>query len=241
VSGHSKWSTIKRQKGVADARRGAAFTKLGSQIAIAAREGGSGDPEANFKLRLAIDKARQANMPKENIQRSIDRGLGKGGGAALESAIYEGFGPGGIAILVEVITDNRARTAAELRNVFERAGGNLGGSGATSYMFNRMGEIEIGKGEATFDTVFEKSLEAEAEDVEETPDAYFVYTKPEKVHEVKNKLAASGLPVEDVSLVFRPNKETMQQIGDLEKRTQVATFLETVAELDDVQEVYANG
>ncbi len=239
MSGHSKWSTIKRQKGAADARRGAVFTKLGNQIAIATREGGSGDVESNFKLRLAVEKARQANMPKENIQRSIDRGLGKGEAAVLETAIYEGFGPGGVAVVVETITDNKTRTASDLRNIFEKAGGNLGSVGSVSYMFTRVGEIEIAKDNLNLDQVTEKALEADAEDVEENEESFSVFTKPEELHKVQGKLAPQGVAVKEASLVFRPNRETMVVVGE-DKREAVEKFLEIVSELDDVQEVYIN-
>ncbi len=234
MSGHSKWSTIKRQKGATDAKRGAVFTKLGNTIAISVREGGSGDPESNFKLRLAIEKARAANMPKENITRSIDRGLGKGGEAALESALYEGFGPAGAAVLVEAITDNRARTGSELRNIFEKVGGSLGGPGAVSYMFTRVGEIELPKEGQSFDAVFEKALESGAQDLEETEEGFLVYTKPEDLHKVGEVIGKAG------NLSFRPNKETMMAIADPGKKEQLENFLESLSELDDVQEIYTN-
>lgn len=242
MSGHSKWSTIKRQKGAADAKRGAAFTKLGNAIAIAVREGGSGDPDSNFKLRLAVEKARQANMPKENIQRSIDRGLGKGGEIAPENALYEGFGPpagGGVAVVVDAITDNKARTGSELRNLFEKHGGTLGGPGAVAYMFTKVGEIEVSKTK-TFDEVFEKAVEAGAEDVEENPDSFSIYTAAGDWHRVKESLEKAGLVVTESSPVYRPNKEAMVTISGPEKRCQLEDFLESVGDLDDVQEVYTN-
>lgn len=240
MSGHSKWSTIKRQKGAADAKRGAVFTKLGAFIAIAAREGNNGDPNTNFKLRLAIEKARAANMPKENIQRSIDRGLGKGGAAALENAIYEGFGPGGVAIIVETISDNTTRTVNELRNIFNKMGGNLGNSGSVSYLFTRVGEITVAKQGQTFDGVFEKAVNAGASDIEEDEDVFAIFTKPEDMHKVKEELVKEGLNVTDAGLIFRPNKETMVTISDAAMAEKVHNLLSAVDDLDDVQNVYAN-
>ena len=245
MSGHSKWSTIKRQKGATDAKRGAVFTKLGNNIAIATREGGGGDPESNFKLRLAIEKARQANMPKENIARSIERGLGKGTEAGLENALYEGFGPGGIAVIVEAITDNKTRTGSELRNLFEKAGGHLGSSGAVAYMFTHLGEIEISKtsgtgGAVSFDEAFEKAAAVGAEDVEENPDSFFLYCEALDLHRVREGLLASGMNVLSAELVYKPNKETLVTVADETKREQVENFLETVGDLDDVQEVFVN-
>ncbi|MBI4099820.1 YebC/PmpR family DNA-binding transcriptional regulator [Candidatus Microgenomates bacterium] len=230
MSGHSKWSTIKRQKGATDAKRGNLFTKLGNSIAIAVHEGGGGDPDSNFKLRLVIEKARQANMPKENIQRSIDRGLGKGEAAALQSAIFEGFAPGGAAIIVETITDNTTRTGAELRNVFEKNGGHLASPGAVAYMFSRVGEIELAK-TAHFDEVFEKAAAAGAEDVEETEDLFLVYTRPEDLHRVAQKLGGQG------RMIYRPNKESIVTLPDT---TKLENFVSVLHDLDDVQEVYVN-
>lgn len=225
MSGHSKWSTIKRQKGTTDAKRGAVFTKLGNAIAIAAREGGSGDPESNFKLRLMVEKARQANMPKENIQRSIDRGLGKGGAAALENITYEGFGPAGVAVMVTVITDNSTRTVNELRMIFEKHGGTLGTPGSVAYLFTRVGEIEVENGDA----IFEKAVEAGAEDVSDN----VVYTKPEDLHKVSEFLGIPG------SLSFRPNKGTMVTVspGQEEKLHELLLALD---DLDDVQDIFVN-
>lgn len=240
MSGHSKWSTIKRQKGAADAKRGAVFTKLGNFIAIAVREGGSGDPDTNFKLRLAIEKARAANMPKENITRSIDRGLGKGGESVLENALYEGFGPGGVAVIVETITDNRTRTGAELRSLFDKAGGNLGSTGSVAYMFAHVGEIEVSKQGLTFDGVLEKAVEAGAQDVEETEESFLIYTRAEDLHKIKEQFLTSTLNVLGAELVFLPNKETMMILADESKRQQIHNFLETIGDLDDVQEVYTN-
>ena len=217
MSGHSKWSTIKRQKGVTDAKRGNLFTKLSNVIAIAVREGAG--------VEQAIEKAKEANMPKDKIQQSVDRGLGKGQEENLETAIFEGFGPGGVAIIVETITDNTTRTASELRNLFEKHGGHLGVQGSVAYMFTRLGEIEIGKSD------FDKAVEAGASDFEETEDGFLVYTKPEDLHRVGEILGKSG------NLIYRPNKGTLVQVSEPEI---IGDFIDTVHELDDVQEVYLN-
>ncbi len=227
MSGHSKWSTIKRQKGVTDAKRGNLFTKLSNAITIAVREGGGGDPSSNFRLRLAMDKAREANMPKENIQRAIDKGTGKGGAVELSTAIYEGFAPGNVAVIVETITDNTNRTGGEIRTIFDKNGGRIA---SVNYMFTRVGEIEV-----TGDEVFEKALEAGAEDVEEN----IVYTRPEDLHKVKEKLEASGLTVTQAGLIFKPNKETMITLDD-ENGEKVMSFVEKIEEMDDVQNVFVN-
>ncbi len=240
MSGHSKWSTIKRQKGVTDSKRGAAFTKLGNFIAIATREGGSGDPDSNFKLRLAIEKARQANMPKENISRSIDRGLGKGGEQILENGIFEGFAPGGVAIVVETISDNNTRTVNELKMVFSKMGGDLGNSGSVSYLFSRQGEITLGKDGQTYDSIFEKAVNAGAEDIEEDEDAFLVFTKPEELHKVKEELIKTGLNVLDAGLIFHPNKETMITLSNPEQEEKVHNLLSAIDDLDDVQNVFSN-
>ncbi len=239
MSGHSKWSTIKRQKGATDAKRGAVFTKLGNNIAIAVREGGGGDPESNFKLRLAVEKAHEANMPKENIQRSIDRGLGKGGAAAPETAIYEGFGPGGAAVIVETVTDNKTRTGAELRSHFDKAGGSLGSTCSVAYLFSRLGEIEVSKSNQPFEKIFEAAVDAGAEDVEENPENFSIYTKPEDLHKVKDSLKVAGFEVESAELVFKPNPETMITLTE-DKKTSLETFLTMISDLDDVQSVFAN-
>jgi YebC/PmpR family DNA-binding regulatory protein len=239
MSGHSKWSTIKRQKGAADAKRGVVFTKLSNQIAIAVREGGGGDVSSNFKLRLAIEKAREMNMPKDNINRAIEKGLGTGGGAALENAVYEGFGPGEVAVIVEAITDNKTRTNNDLRSTFNKSGGNLGSPGTVSYLFKHVGEIFIEKGQGAFDTIFEKSLEAGAEDIEETEDGYLIFTTPSDLHKVKELLVKEGLIIKSAELIYRANKETMVNL-DPDKQAQIEEFIEKLEDMDDVQNVFVN-
>lgn len=215
MSGHSKWSTIKHQKGTADAKRGMLFTKLANAITIAVRN--------NRGVSLAVDKAKAANMPKDNIQRAIDRATQSSSGD-LSEATFEGFGPENVAIIIEAITDNVTRTAQEVRNFFTKNGGVLG---TTSYFFTRLGEIEV-EGE----NIFEKALEAGAEDVE----ANFVYTKPEQLHLVREKLA-SGLKIISAQLIFKPKKESLISVSDPEKLT---AFLSLLEDLDDIQNVYCN-
>lgn len=240
MSGHSKWSTIKRQKGVADAKRGREFTKLGMAIAIAVREGGgSGDPASNFKLRLTIDQARAANMPKENIQRAIDRGLGKGGsGGQLETVDYEGYGPGKVAIIIEAVTDNRNRTSSEIRGVVEKNGGTFASSGAVSWMFSDCGLIGVAKDGKSFDEIFEASVDAGADDVEAAGDSVEVYTKPADLDKVKKSLEAKGLKVLSAELYKKPT--TITEITDAEIAKKLLSFVEKLEDVDDVSKVYAN-
>jgi len=240
MSGHSKWSTIKRQKGVADAKRGREFTKLGMAIAIAVREGGgSGDPASNFKLRLTIDQARAANMPKENISRAIDRGLGKGGnGGQLETVDYEGYGPGKVAIIVETVTDNKNRTLSDVRSVVEKSGGSFASSGAVSWMFSDCGLIGVAKDGKSFDEIFETSVEAGAEDVEDAGGSVEVYTKPADLDRVKKTLEEKGLKVLSAELYKKPT--TTVEIGDADIAKKVLSLIEKLEEVDDVSKVYAN-
>ena len=240
MSGHSKWAQIKRQKGAADVKRGAAFTKLGNAITIAVRDGGGiGDPESNFKLRLAVEKARAANMPKDNIERAIDKGLGKSGsGEVLENVTYEGFGPGGTAILIEVITDNKQRTIAVLKGILDRAGGRLGGSGAVSYMFDSMGLITIFKDGKDMDEVMMAAADAGAEEVEDGGDVYEIYTKPEDLNSVKMKLNEMGFKVIEADLFRKAN--TVVKIADKDVQQKIFNLMGALEEADDVHKVYSN-
>src|SRR5579884_1730765 len=200
MSGHSKWSTIKRQKGAKDAARGATFTKLGNNLAIAARAGT--DPETNFALRLAIDKAKAANMPAANIQRAIDRVKDKNA-AQLEEVTYEGYGPGGVAILVECATDNINRTLPEVRAAFTKHGGRLAEKGAVAFQFDRKGVIRVkGKG----DDLMLQALEAGAEDLEEEGEESVIYTAPGDLAKVREALAQHGIEIVDAELTFVPNQ-----------------------------------
>lgn len=238
MSGHSKWSTIKRQKGANDARRGQMFTKLANAITIAVKDGGGGDPASNFKLRLAMDQARGINMPKENIQRAVDRGLGKGGGAALETVTYEGYAPGKVAIIVEAATDNKNRTTPEVRGAIEKAGGTFASPGAVGWMFGDVGLISISKNGKSFDDIFEVAVESGADDVEESGENVDVYTKPAEVEKVKNVLAEKGLNPISAEIFKKPT--TTQPISDADTAKKVLGLIEKIEELDDVQKVYAN-
>ncbi len=238
MSGHSKWSTIKRQKGAADIKRGQVFTKLANAITIAAREGG-GDPVSNFKLRLAIDQARAANMPKENTQRAIDRGLGKGSGIGqLELVTYEGYGPGKVAIIIEATTDNKNRTSAEVRGVIERADGSLVSPGAVSWLFTDEGLIVVSKEDQSFDEIFETAVNAGAEDVVDSNLYVEVYTKADELEKVKSSLIEKGLKVQSAELAKKPS--TTVAITDTETAKKVLALMEKLESLDEVQKVYSN-
>lgn len=238
MSGHSKWSTIKRQKGVADAKRGQQFTKLSSAITLAVRQGGGlTDPNGNFKLRLAIDRARSFNMPKENIERAIARATGKHG-AVVEEAMYEGFAPGGVAVLIEAVTDNKMRTVSEVKNVLEKNGGTLGSSGSVSYLFNRVGEVVARLGDKSFDDVFSTALDSGAEDIQEEGNKAIIYTQPADVFKTKTALEAEGIEVEDTSIVYDPT--TSISVADENTRNRIIGILEKLEEIEDVQQVYSN-
>ncbi len=238
MSGHSKWSTIKRQKGANDARRGQIFTKLGNAITIAVREGGGADPASNFRLRLMIDQARSANMPKENIERAIERGLGKAGGAQIETVIYEGYAPAKVALIVEAATDNKNRTTPVIRSAIEKAGGTFASPGAVSWMFSEQGLVGVEKGGKSFDEIFDVAVEAGAEDVEGSGDIVEVFTKATEVEKVKNRLVEKGLQVRSAEIFKRPT--TTQQIIDVNMAKKVLNLVEKLEDLDEVQKVYAN-
>jgi YebC/PmpR family DNA-binding regulatory protein len=221
MSGHSKWSTIKRQKGVNDAKRGQAFTRLSNAITIAVRSGGSADPNFNFKLRLAIDAARSANMPKDNIDRAISRASGKMAGE-MDEAVYEGFAPGGVSVIVETATDNNQRTVSEVKSTFDKNGGSLGVPGAVSYQFEQKGLIMVQKNNKSLDDLFLIAAEAGAEDVEDAEEEVAIYTKPEALNTVRESLSQLG------------------SIEDVEKAQKVLAMLEKMESLGDVQKVYAN-
>lgn len=238
MSGHSKWSTIKRQKGANDAKRGQVFTKLGNAITIAVRESGSADPASNFRLRLMIDQARSANMPKENIERAIDRGLGKAGGAQIETVIYESYAPGKVALIVEAATDNKNRTTPVIRGVIEKAGGTFVSPGAVSWMFADSGLVTIEKREKSFDEIFNAAVEAGVEDVEDSGDLVEVFTKPTEVEKIKNLLSEKGFLVKSAEIFKRPT--TTQQISDANLAKNILNLVEKLEDLDEVQKVYAN-
>ena len=236
MSGHSKWSTIKRKKGAADAKRGKIFTKLIREIATAARMGG-GDPGANPRLRLAIDKARIANMPKDNVERAIKKGTGEGDAAAYEEVVYEGYGPGGAALYVEVLTDNKNRTVGEVRHVLTKHGGNLGASGCVAYLFEKKGLISV-EGEALdTDALLEAALEAGAEDVNEGGDGVDVVAAPAQFEEVKRALEEAGFTPASAEISMEPTSTVELRGSDAEAMLKLSDALE---DLDDVQNVYAN-
>lgn len=242
MSGHSKWSTIKRQKGAADIKRGQTFTKVANSIIIAVKLGGSSDPDSNPRLRMAMDEAKKVNMPKENVQRAIDRGLGRLAGQSLEEVVYEGFGPGKVAFMVEGVTDNKLRTLQEIKNLFERSGGSLTGQGSVAYMFERKGEIKVlGAGKGKEEMMLEL-IDLGADDVEDFEEngiqKYLVYVKGSELYTMSNKITQVGFEVEHQELVLKPS--TLIQITDQESVKKVLDFAEKLEELDDVQKVYAN-
>jgi YebC/PmpR family DNA-binding regulatory protein len=238
MSGHSKWATIHRQKESKDARRGQIFTKLGNAITVAVRDGGGiTDPEKNFKLRLAIEKARAINMPKENIARAITRGSGGMGGEKWEEVTYEGYGPGGIAIIVEAVTDNKNRTTAEIKNLFERGGGSLAGPGAVLFQFEKAGLLTIKKN-TNPDAQILKIIDLGVEDVEEATDAIEVYTKPEQITKIKEQLLKAGFEVLGTEQILKP--KTSLKINDVQTSERVLKFMENLEEHNDIQRVFAN-
>jgi YebC/PmpR family DNA-binding regulatory protein len=234
MSGHSKWSTIKRQKGVTDARRGAVFTKVAREISVAARQGG-GDPDANYRLRLAIEKARSVNMPADNIKRSIEKAVGGGEGEQYEEIVYEGYGPGGVAVLVEAATDNRNRTAAEVRSIFVKAGGQLAGSGAVAWQFEPRGLITVATEDP--DGVALAAIDAGAEDVDTTVQPLEIYTAPNDLQAVRHALEAAGVAVESAESAMLA-KQTVEL--DAGRARQAIRLVELLEDLEDVQRVTAN-
>jgi YebC/PmpR family DNA-binding regulatory protein len=233
MSGHSKWSTIKRQKGVKDAARGVVFTRLGNAIAVAARSGA--DPVMNFTLRLAIDKAKAANMPTANIQRSIDRGSGKLGGDQIQELMYEGYGPGGVAILVECATDNINRTLPEVRLAFSKHGGNLAEKGAVAFQFDHKGMIRV---TGTGDDILMKAIDAGAEDVQEEEGESVIYTDPKELAKVRDALRDGGLDILDAELTYVPNNTV--EVTDEAQAGKIMRLMDALDEVDDVTNTHVN-
>jgi len=234
MSGHSKWASIKHQKATKDARRGAAFTKFANLISVAARSGA--DPETNFKLRLAITQAKQAGVPAANIERAVKRGAGTDGGAVLEEIMYEGYGPGGVAIMVAAATDNRNRTASDVRSTFSKHGGSLGTAGSVAYQFTQRGVVTImatDLEQATLD-----AIEAGAEDVEEAEGQLIVYTQPTQLDAVRKALAAAGYEVTGAELSFEPT--TTIRVDDPKPAGTLLRLFDALDELDDVTGTYSN-
>ena len=236
MSGHSKWSTIKRKKGAEDAKRGKIFTRLGRDITLAAREGG-GDPDMNPSLRLAMDKAKSANMPKDNIERAIKRGTGELEGGELEEIIYEGYAPHGVALLIKCLTDNRNRTLSEVRRVFNKHGGNMAEAGAVGWMFDTKGYIVLPAEGVDSDEVFMTAVDAGADDIEIGEDVIEVYTPSDTLHAVLESLEGMGLKAEDAELGRFPQNEIELQTKDT---VTIMNIIELLEDLDDVDKVYSN-
>ena len=237
MSGHSKWSTIKHKKAQTDARRGAVYTKLAKEIQIAAREGG-GDPDVNFGLRLAVDRAKDANMPSSNIDRAIKRGTGEDRDAdRMEKIHYEGYAPHGVAVILNCITDNRNRTVADIRHVLSKHGGSMGQEGSVSWQFTRKSYFNIPRGNHTFDDLFEIAIETGADDVVEE-DEYFEIIGPVEIFKmIHDRLKEAAITLETSGLRMDPNQEVEL---NLEDTLQVMKTIDILEELDDIQEVYTN-
>lgn len=236
MSGHSKWSTIKRQKGATDAKRGQLFTKLAREITVAARTGVP-DPEANAALRIAVQKARKENMPKDNIDRAIARASGSEGGAQYEEIFYEGYGPGGTALMIATMTDNRNRTVGELRAVLVRAGGTLGENGSVSWMFDQTGQIVLPLNGTDPEELALVAIDAGASDVQYDDESIEIYTEPSDLHKVSEQLTAGGLEPESVELIMKA-KDLIAPDQDV--AVKALRLLEKLEDLDDVQTVYSN-
>ncbi len=240
MSGHSKWATIKRKKELTDSKRANSFTKVTREIIVATKAGGSGDPEHNFRLRLAVLKAKTINMPNDNIQRAIKRGLGEGDDAAqFEEVFYEGYGPGGVALLVQGLTDNRNRTAGDMRYIFSRNNGNLGEAGCVGWIFSSKGLISVeveasGKSE---EEMFEMTIEAGAEDLKTVDELYEIYTDPGSLEEVRKFFEAKKIPLKSVELTMIPQNTVEVNI---EQADQLLKLVDALEENDDVQNVYGN-
>ncbi len=236
MSGHSKWSTIKRKKGAVDAKRGKIFTKLIKEITVAARSGG-GDADANPRLRTAINAAKTENMPKDNIERAIKKGTGELEGVSYEESTYEGYGPGGAAVLVESLTDNKNRAVAEIRHIFAKRGGNLGENGCVAWMFDKKGYISIDRESVSEEKLMEVALEAGAEDVREDDSSFEVITAPEDFETVKEAIEAADIPYDEAEVTMLPQNMTALEGKEAE---QMMLLMEALDDCDDVQKVYTN-
>ncbi len=235
MSGHSKWATIKRAKGAKDAARGKLFSRIIKEITIAARQGG-GDPTGNPRLRLAIDKAKEANMPADNMKRAIQRGTGELEGQTYEEVTYEGYGPGGVAFLVEVITDNRNRTVSEIRHLFARNNGSMAENGAVAWKFSRRGIIETSK-DRSEDEMMMLALDAGAEDLRQDEDTFEIFTSPADFESVKNALQSAGVKITEAAIQMTPQNTIKVEGKEAET---VLRLVEALEEHDDTQNVYAD-
>ncbi|OGD08207.1 hypothetical protein A2397_05685 [Candidatus Amesbacteria bacterium RIFOXYB1_FULL_44_23] len=239
MSGHSKWATIHRAKEAKDAKKGAIFTKLAMAIAIAVKEGGGiGDPEKNFKLRLAVEKARQLNMPKDNIGRAIEKGMGGAGAGDLIEIMYEGFLPAGCGVLVEAVTDNKARTSQQIRSVLEKIGGSMGGAGSVSHLFSSVGEIVVNIEGQNQDDIELSIIDMGATDFEVDGNRLMVFCDRSNIFEMKDQMEKSGLKVELAEAIMKPLM--LVEVGDEVKKTHIENGLNQLEELDDVAHVYTN-
>jgi len=236
MSGHSKWSNIKHRKGREDAKRGKVFSKVTKEITVAARLGG-GDPDGNSRLRQALDKARLANMPKDNVQRAIKKGTGEGGGVNFETIFYEGYGPGGVAVYVETLTDNRNRTVGEVRYAFSKCNGNMGESGCVAWLFHSKGYFLVPKANASEERIMEVALEAGAEDVNDSGDQWEITTGQADFGTVRDALEGAGLSLDSAEITMIPQTSIKISGRDAENMVRLMEMLE---DNDDVQNVYAN-
>ncbi|MFN3870509.1 MAG: YebC/PmpR family DNA-binding transcriptional regulator [Aquificaceae bacterium] len=237
MAGHSHWAQIKHKKAKIDAQRGKIFTKIIREITVAVREGGP-NPDTNPRLRTAIENARKVNMPSETIERAIKKGTGELGGENYEEVLYEGYAPNGVALMILTYTDNRNRTTSEIRHTLSKHGGNLGSSGCVSFLFDRVGVVEVPKESIGEDELYEKAIEAGAEDVEVGEINYTIYTKPEDLYQAKESLTSMGVQVERAEIAYKPN--TLVQINDVETAKRIFKLIEALEDLDDVKEVIAN-
>lgn len=236
MAGHSKWANIKHRKAAQDAKKGKVFTKVAREITVAAKEGG-GDADMNPRLRLALDKAKAVNLPKDNVDRAIKKGTGEGNEAAYEDVTYEGYGPGGVAILVKTLTDNRNRTVAEVRSTMTKKGGSMGEAGCVAWIFEQKGILEISKTKADEDRLLEEALEAGAEDVVDDGDVFSVQCAYADFMDVKTELEKKGYAFEFAEITMKPKNSVPVNVEDLRKIMNITDALE---DLDDVQEVYSN-
>lgn len=236
MAGHSKWANIRHRKGRQDAKRSKVWSKCSRAIIVAAKNGG-GDPDMNLTLRYAVDEAKAANMPKDTIQKAIDKGSGDGEGNNYEEIRYEGYGPAGVAIMLDLLTDNRNRTASEIRHLFDKYNGNLGATGCVAYMFEQKGEIYLEKSKISEEKLMEIALEAGAEDIQDDGEAWYIVTGPAEYRAVREALEAAGLELDSAELSMVPDN-TIAVAGDDAQR--VLTFTEAIEDHDDVQKLHAN-
>lgn len=237
MSGHSKWSTIKRKKGIRDAKRGQLFTKIAKIISVAAKEGGK-DLDTNFKLRLAIDKAREINMPQENIDRAISRGTGKIKGAQIEQAVYEAYGPGGIALMIEVVTDNKNRALSELRHLLNANGGKLAGEGSVKWMFEKQGALRLSLNGKSKEEIELTAIDFGAADIKEEDKSLVIYCDPKKLHDLKKLLEQKNYSIESQDIELKTKNPI--EITDNNLLAKIERLMEALDEHDDVNEIYSN-